>query len=104
MKYLHYYLLLIISIIFAMNSQTTYSQTRIIKQGTMFVQVKSKTSRAKEPLIKTAYTFKASDGNIYPVYISSKGKVFIVKRSNKTGKLYKQYLPELTSQLNQKPD
>ena len=97
-----YYLLLIISIIFALYSQTTYSQTKIVRQGTMFIQVKSKTSRTKEPLVKTAYTFKASDGKIYPVYISSKGKVFIVKLSNKTGKLYKQYLPELASQLSQK--
>jgi hypothetical protein len=51
---------------------------------------------------KTQYTFKDSKGNVYPVYLSASGKAFIKKASKKTGKEYKQYLPEIGKQINPK--
>ena len=73
-------------------------------KGKTFEQVdSSKPSKQKDMGVKTQYTFKAKDGKEYPIYISKQGKAFIWRVSKKTGKQYKQYLPEVTKQLqNQK--
>ena len=41
----------------------------------------------------TTYTYKI-DTDIYKVYKSSKGAYYIWKKSKKTGKLYKYYIPK----------
>ena len=61
------------------------------RNGTEF-EVIAKEKKA-DP-VKTAYTWKDKDGNIFPIYRSSKGSYFIVKVSKKTGKEYRQYLPK----------
>lgn len=69
-------------------------------KGKTFEQVdSSKPSKQKDMGVKTQYTFKAKDGKEYPIYISKQGKAFIWRVSKKTGKQYKQYLPEVTKQL-----
>lgn len=95
MKHLVLYILMMLT--FSIN---TSAQSVVIKQGNTFVQVKKSTT--KNPPKKTEYTYKASDGKIYPIYLSSKGKVFIIKTSKKTGKQYRQYLSEVTKQLSAK--
>lgn len=68
--------------------------------GNNFVQVDS--AYANRPL-KTKYTWEIK-GIKYPIYMSSKGKVYIIKKSKSTGKEYKYYLPEevATTIKNQK--
>ena len=68
------------------------------RQGNTFTQVSNKRSAGKET--KTQYTYKDSKGVEYPIYLSSAGKAFIKKVSKKTGKEYKQYLPEIGKQIN----
>ena len=68
------------------------------RQGNTFTQVTNKKSSSKET--KTQYTYKDSKGVEYPVYLSSTGKAFIKKVSKKTGKEYKQYVPEIGKQIN----
>ena len=68
------------------------------RQGNTFTQVTNKKSTAKET--KTQYTYKDSKGVEYPVYLSSTGKAYIKKISKKTGKEYKQYVPEIGKQIN----
>lgn len=68
------------------------------RQGNTFTQVNNKKSASKET--KTKYTYKDSKGVEYPVYLSSTGKAFIRKTSKKTGKEYKQYVPEIGKQIN----
>lgn len=68
------------------------------KQGNNFTQVTAKGTKSKET--KTQYTFTDSKNNTYPVYLSSTGKAFIKKISKKSGKEYKQYLPEIGKQIN----
>jgi hypothetical protein len=68
------------------------------RQGNTFTQVTNKKSTSKET--KTQYTYKDSKGVVYPIYLSSTGKAFIKKVSKKTGKEYKQYLPEIGKQIN----
>ena len=74
------------------NAQST------IRSGNTFTQVSSKSGEGKET--KTQYTYKDSKGNTYPVYLSSTGKAFIKKVSKKSGKEYKQYLPDVGKQIN----
>ena len=68
------------------------------RQGNNFTQVSNKKSAGKET--KTQYTFTDSKGVVYPVYLSSTGKAYIKKVSKKTGKEYKQYVPEIGKQIN----
>ena len=76
------------------NTPTTRAQ-QVVKQGTQFVQQSKKSAES----VKTQYTYKAADGKVYPIYKSAKGKCYIIRVSKKTGKEYKQYLPEVTKQL-----
>lgn len=68
------------------------------RKGNTFTQISNKKSAGKET--KTAYIYKDSKGNIYPVYLSSTGKAFVKKVSSKTGKEYKMYVPEIGKQIN----
>lgn len=44
------------------------------------------------PDIKTGRTAFTTDGNEYPVYLTKRGKEYILRISKKTGKEYKYYL------------
>lgn len=75
----------------------------VIKSGNTFTQVNNnKGGKSSGKETKTQYTYKDSKGNVYPVYLSASGKAFIKKVSKKTGKEYKQYLPEIGKQINPK--
>lgn len=75
---------------------SAHSQNVVLK-GNVFEQVQSNKTK-KEPT-KTSYEYKVGD-SIYAVYLSSSGKAFILKRSKKTGKQYRQYLPKVTEKLS----
>ena len=85
-------ILMVLSLTLATNAQT------VTRQGNTFTQVSNTKSSGKET--KTPYTYKDSKGIEYPIYLSSTGKAFIKKISKKTGKEYKQYLPEVGKQIN----
>lgn len=70
------------------------------RQGNNFTQVSNKGGKSGGKETKTQYTYTDSKGNVYPIYLSSTGKAFIKKVSKKTGKEYKQYLPEVGKQIN----
>ena len=74
----------------------------VVKSGNTFTQVNNKGGKSGGKETKTQYTFKDSKGNVYPVYLSASGKAFIKKISKKTGKEYKQYVPEIGKQINPK--
>ena len=73
----------------------------IQRQGNVFTQV-SNSGKSSGKETKTQYTYKDSKGNSYPVYLSGTGKAFVKKVSQKTGKEYKQYIPEVGKQINPK--
>ena len=67
------------------------SAQTVVRNGKEYsVTQTQRTSEAK----KTGYTWKDKDGNVYDIYISSKGACFIIRTSKKTGKEYRQYLPK----------
>lgn len=75
----------------AVNAQT------VVRNGNVFMQVSKK--KQKEAFKTTPYTYVASDGTKYPIYISGNGKYFIIRKSAKTGKEYRQYLPNINKEL-----
>lgn len=60
--------------------------TQITREGNNF-----KESTEKVEAQKTTYTYEIK-GVKYPVYVSPKGKLYIIRVSKKTGKEYKSYL------------
>lgn len=70
----------------------------VVRNGNTFMQTSKK--KAKEAFMTTPYTYVAADGTKYPIYISGNGKYFIIRKSKKTGKEYRQYLPEIQKQLS----
>ena len=73
----------------------------VVKSGNNFTQVSNnKGGKSSGKETKTKYTYTDSKGNVYPIYLSSTGKAFIKKVSKKTGKEYRQYLPEIGKQIN----
>ena len=70
------------------------------KQGNNFTQVSNKGGKSGGKETKTQYTYTDSKGVVYPVWLSSTGKAFIKRVSKKTGKEYKQYVPEIGKQIN----
>lgn len=80
--------------------QKGYGQN-VVRNGNTFVQVDSSNKIKKDEPTMTKYTYIAADGKKYPIYMSKSGKCFII-RISKNGKEYKQYLPEVTKQLNGK--
>ena len=70
------------------------------REGNTFTQIAKSDTRESGKESKTAYTYVDSKGVSYPVYLSSTGKAFVKKISKKTGKEYRQYLPEIGKQIN----
>ena len=73
----------------------------VVRKGNTFIEQPTDTaSRPKAK--KTDYVYVEKDGQAYPVWVSSKGKYFIIKVSKRSGKEYRKYLPELTKMLTKK--
>ena len=81
----------------ALLGSVVYAQ-EVVRNGNTFTQVSKK--KQKEAFKTTPYTYVASDGKKYPVYISGNGKYFIIRTSAKSGKEYRQYLPKLNKILD----
>lgn len=93
------YIAIIIAMTLCFIFQITSSSQEIKRVGNTFIeQCDSSKKQRKEPT-KTKYTYIDKKGVSYPVYLSSTGKAFIVRVSKKTGKQYRQYLPNVTKQL-----
>lgn len=86
------HLLFIIAMILGVSC---YAETKL--EGNTFTKV-----QVSKQDTKTEYTWKDKKGNEYPIYLSSRGKAYIIRISKNTGKEYKQYLPEVTEQLKKK--
>lgn len=79
----------------AVFTTTMVEAQSVVRNGNTFTQQSKPKTEAKV----TQYTYIDRDGVKYPIYLSSKGKAFIIKTSKKTGKQYRQYLPEITRQI-----
>lgn len=93
---------LIIAAIMLFSLNVGVQAQSVVKSGNNFTQVSNKGVKSGGKETKTKYTYTDSKGNVYPVYLSSTGKAFIKRVSKKTGKEYKQYMPEIGKQINSK--
>lgn len=86
--YFIYAALLLLGVTFAAitNAQTKVQQDA---QGN-YIQVKKE--RKAKPATDTGKTFTDSKGNTYKVYQSERGKLFVIRKSAKTGKERKEYI------------
>ena len=78
-------------------SATTWSQN-VTQVGKTFVDTTP--TRERQEATKTEYTYQRGD-SVWNVYLSQKGKAFIIRYSKRTGRPYKQYLPNITQKLNE---
>lgn len=80
---------LILSLFLA--SSVAFSQSKIEKDANgNYIQISAskRTSEDKQ----TGKTFTTSKGDTYPIYVSERGKYYIIRTSKETGNQYKQYL------------
>lgn len=78
------------------------SAQSVVRNGNTFYQQSNSNTIEKDSATLTGYFYVDTKGVKYPIYMSSKGKCFIFRTSAKTGKQYKQYLPEITKQLSRR--
>lgn len=88
---------LLLIVCLALLGSVAYSQN-VIQKGNEFVQVPKKEKTASYSL--TSYTYTTLDGAKYPIYVSDKGKYFIL-RTSKNGRKYRQYLKDIQKILEQ---
>lgn len=67
------------------------ANAQMLKKGNTFKSNKEKTEVVEQ---KTSYQYEDSKGNKYPIYVSKRGSLYVIKTSKKTGKEYKYYLPK----------
>lgn len=87
---------LILVLFVLLGGMTAQAQT-VVRNGNTFTQVSK--AKQKEAFKTTPYTYVAADGTKYPIYLSGHGKYFIIRKSKKTGKEYRQYLPNVNKEL-----
>lgn len=71
----------------------------IIRKGNTFIELPDSSAK-RGGYTKTKNLFTNKNGRTDTIYLSSKGKAFVFRTSKKTGKTYRQYLPEITKMLN----
>lgn len=86
----------IIMILLMINWLETRAQN-VVLRGDTFVCIDSIKSKPHPTMTKYFYLDK--EGNKYLIYATASKKCFIIKTSKKTGKSYKQYLPEVSKRL-----
>ena len=84
-------------VLFILLSGMPAQAQEVVRNGNTFEQVSKK--KSKEAYKLTQYTYIAADGTKYPIYLSGNGKYFIIRKSKKTGKEYRQYLPNVNKEL-----
>ena len=82
-------LTLILSVFLA--TSTAFSQTKVVRdaEGNFTAQKVAKKQSEDKP---TGQTFTTAKGEKFPVYITEKGKYYVLRTSKETGNDYKQYL------------
>lgn len=91
-------IIICISMMLALGIGNTYAQS-VKREGNTFTQVSNNSKKAGKETA-TQYKYVDLNGQVYTVMLSSTGKAFIWKTSKKTGKQYKDYLPEVGKKIN----
>lgn len=97
-------ILLIIALLMvclAIICSTPSSAQNVKRQGNTFIeQVDSaQTKTLKGKVYETDYIYIDRQGHAYTIYLSSNGNAFINKVSEKSGRKYRKYLPQVTKMI-----
>lgn len=97
-------ILLIIALLMvclAIICSTSSSAQNVKRQGNTFIeQVDSaQTKTLKGKVYETDYIYIDRQGHAYTIYLSSNGNAFINKVSEKSGRKYRKYLPQVTKMI-----
>lgn len=99
------YLIGVITIILALYAgcySAKCQDKQIKREGKTFIAQKSSRTSEDNKDIATSYDWQDSKGNTYPIYLHqyTKGKnagkwtAYVIRKSSKTGKDYKYYIPD----------
>lgn len=67
------------------------------REGNTFSTTKTATQKSEPE--RVPYSWKDHNNRVHDVYISQSGSCFILMESQKTGKVYRKYLPKEISQI-----
>lgn len=87
--------LIVLSLIF-LTANTSFAQNKIVREGNTFSVEKPTVEKKADE--KTAFTYKNNRGEVFPIYISSKGSCYIWVIDKNTRDKRKQYLGSEMSQ------
>lgn len=80
---------LILTLLLAVS--TGFSQTKVVRDTNgNFITQKAPKKQSEDK--QTGQTYTTAKGESFPVYISEKGKYYVIRTSKESGKEYKQYL------------
>lgn len=80
---------MVVCIAMVLMASGAYSQEVRRDANGNYIQV----GKAKSEPKKTGHWYKDSKGKMWDVYVTEKGRLFVIKTSAKTGKEYRYYLP-----------
>jgi len=87
--------ILLLALAYCMAGFTQSFSPTVTKQGNTYTETQKPPQTEAQAIgkaTKTGDVFKTKAGEVYPVYISTAGKLFVVRQSKATGNFYKQYL------------
>ena len=98
-------ILLIIALLMvclAIICSTPSSAQNVKRQGNTFIEQAdtTQTKTLKGKVYETDYIYIDRQGHAYTIFLSSNGNAFINKVSEKSGRKYRKYLPQVTKMIH----
>ena len=86
---------IIMMLALGVNNSSTYAQSVVRNGNTFKVESSGRSSSSKADTLLTSFKFEDSKGTLYPIIVNKQsGRCWVWRKSGKTGKMYKSYLPE----------
>lgn len=88
----------------SMSQEAAKDTAKYVLNGKVFTDnVSNSKARQSNAGTKTEYSYQnKKTGEVYPIYLSKTGKAYIKVTSQKTGREYNRYLPEIGKMINPK--
>lgn len=86
----------------SMGQEAAKDTAKYVLNGKVFTDnVSNSKTRQSNAGTKTEYSYQnKKTGEVYPIYLSTSGKAYIETKSQKTGRNYRRYIPEIGKVIN----